>query len=196
MAFPFPPNPSDGQTVSYITSDGNTIEATYKQTSNEWIIRHPDPSVVITSNIPYTIGPGLDGQVIMWSDATKAFTLKHPKTTDLGDVSGTTPSTGDVLKWDGSHYSPGPATGGATLRLSRSNALPTSPHIGDLDVVIENLHHELNVFDGTTWQEVLKETSIKSWIAAGSLFQGIRDSKSGVSGLDVLPSPSLSNKGY
>jgi hypothetical protein len=38
MAFPFPQNPIDGQTVTRLQSDGSVITATYHAAKNEWVM--------------------------------------------------------------------------------------------------------------------------------------------------------------
>jgi hypothetical protein len=83
-----------------------------------------------------------------------------------------------------------------TINWRGSTADPQAPGVlaGDLDVVTENLNKGISVFDGANYQAVLRESEIKQWIAAGSLFQGAIDSKPNLK-VD-LPTPDLTNKGF
>jgi hypothetical protein len=78
-------------------------------------------------------------------------------------------------------------------RASASVAQATPKNTGDLDILTETNNHQINVFDGTTYQSVFNEQTVKAWIASGSLFQGTLSSDAG---LAALPTPSNANKGF
>jgi hypothetical protein len=83
-----------------------------------------------------------------------------------------------------------------TINWRGSTTTPIAPGViaGDLDVVTENLNKGISVYDGANYQPVLRESEIKQWIAAGSLFQGAIDSKPNLK-VD-LPTPDPTNKGF
>ncbi len=87
MAFPFPPSPTDGQIISYISSDGNTIEATYHAGRNEWMVKHADDMFMIATNNTYTVGRGTtDGDIIKWNTTTLKWEVDKLKLDELLDV--------------------------------------------------------------------------------------------------------------
>lgn len=95
----------------------------------------------------------------------------------------------------------GAGGGGSTteqhFRGSTTDTQKAGSFEGDIDIVTEKLHAQLNVFDGTNWQPVFHEETIKQWIAAGSLFQGVRDSvNTGGDTIASLPAPDTTNKGF
>jgi microcystin-dependent protein len=105
----------------------------------------------------------------------------------------------DGTKWlqGGGAGGGGGATTEQNFRAAESTAQKPGALAGDLDIVTEALKHQINVFDGANWQEVLKETTIKQWIAAGSLFQGTRTGLAGTGDtLANLPTPGPTNKGF
>ena len=138
----------------------------------------------------------------------------------LTGVGGSTPVSGNVIivtpkdlihaalegAWffDGTTWIKGGGSGGSGtanteqhFRAAEATAQKPGALAGDLDIVTEALKHQINVFDGTNWQEVLKETTIKQWIAAGSLFQGTRTALAGAGDTFAnLPTPGPTNKGF
>jgi hypothetical protein len=70
---------------------------------------------------------------------------------------------------------------------------------GDFQATIEPDHAQLKVFANGTWQMLFNEDEIRSWIAAGSLFQGTVMNPPVVGGATdfaQLPAPATNWKGY
>ena len=135
---------------------------------------------------------------------------------NLNPAAGATPITGEVIvatKTGGTndtayagayHYNgtqwlqvqsggTGSATGAQNYRAALADPQIAGKTAGDLDIVLEANDHRLNVYDGASYQELFGEGTIKSWIAAGSLFQGVVTSTGDIG---TLPAPSVGNKGY
>ena len=71
--------------------------------------------------------------------------------------------------------------------------------VGDIQGTIEPDHAQLKMFDGQNWQLLFDEDEIRSWIAAGSLFQGTvmpQPVAGGAIDLVDLPVPGSQWKGY
>jgi len=85
------------------------------------------------------------------------------------------------------------------IKATRAAADPAgSVATGDLQATTEVNHVELKTYDGTAWQMLFSEDTIKAWIAAGSLFRGtvmFAPVSGGALDLATLPSPAAANNG-
>jgi len=123
MAFPFPLNPVDGQTVSHVAADGTLMQATYDAAKNTWNVQRSinARTVLLSTRTAVTFPTATaDGQVIMWDDTAKDWKASAitVATKNLSDVDGTvTPANGYVLVYDGpsKKYKPVPLSGGVVL---------------------------------------------------------------------------------
>lgn len=89
MAFPFPPNPVDGQQVSHNQPDGSVLSATYNASKNEWVVSRQVQSTTVVSGPAINVTPTADRQVITWdanANTWVASTVHPPKLTELADV--------------------------------------------------------------------------------------------------------------
>jgi hypothetical protein len=126
MAFPFPSNPVDGQTVSYTANDGSLLQATYVQSKNTWDVKRSASTgpVLLSRTMGVTLPTATaDGQVIMWDVAAQNWKASaiSLSTKNLLDVDrAVTPSNGYILVYDqpNSRYKPVPLTGGAVLTVN------------------------------------------------------------------------------
>ena len=178
MTFPFPSSPTNGQQVTHTLSDGSVLVATYDASKNDWKVERQAPAsgnLILKANIPYVVAPGHDGDALTWDAALQKWIPRAVKG-GLGSQGATyikpsksTPDTTD----------PPP---GSTNPLQR----------GALQSTVENLHKELKAWDGAGWTELFTEDAIKAWIAAGSLFRSTLLE----TGINPLPTPDASNRGY
>ena len=117
MAFPFPLNPRNGQTVNYTNFKGRLMVATYSSVKNEWEIETVlPPATTVTGTPPINVSPTADGQAIVWDDTRKDWVTKTLtyKTQDLTDVGPQVPTNNQILKWNNaaSRYEPSDMPGG------------------------------------------------------------------------------------
>jgi hypothetical protein len=176
MAFPFPPNPTDGQVVSQAQPDGSVLVATYRAAKNEWTVDRQLPAPTpITGAPPIVVTASADGQVITWDQVLKTWVAKTPAA-QSGGVGGTF-----VKATQAAADTSNPPSVGAKPLVA-----------GMLQSTLENLHKEIKAWDGTTWTEVFGEDTIKQWISAGSLFRGVVKEAT----LGTLPAPATANRGF
>ena len=119
-------------------------------------------------------------QLVWWDDNTPAPTLAVPNP----------PASGQWII----------PTSTTFLKTTQSAADQAgSLKVGDIQGTIQPDHAELKMFDGANWQMLFSEDEIRSWIAAGSLFQGTVMEAPVVGGavdLVDLPAPTAAYKGY
>lgn len=108
MAFPFPPNPVDGQQVSHTQPDGSVLSATYNASKNEWVVSRVLPAPTqVTSGTPITVTPTADRQVITWdahANTWTASTVHPPRLSELADVEQGIPADGDILTYSAARH--------------------------------------------------------------------------------------------
>ena len=178
MAFPFPQNPTDGQVVTQTQSDGSVIVATYDITKNQWIVDRNLPApTLLTGTPPINVTATADGQVITWDNTLGSWIAKVPAAAS-GGFSQT--------------FSKGTQAGADTPQPPDPVKPKDQLTVGAVQTTLENLHHELKAWNGTAWQEVLSEDTIKQWISAGSLFRGVVKETT----LSTLPAPATANRGF
>jgi hypothetical protein len=152
MAFPFPKNPVDGETVTHITSNGTLLLATYSATKNTWDVTRQAPPPPVTLARPGAQIPlaTATGQVMTWDDVAKQWIASsvNLKTTDLLDVDHTTtPSNDYFLLYDGStnKYRPVPITGNAVLQTNTIGLYAKiQASAGDLDAALSAMYKQLS----------------------------------------------------
>jgi len=142
-----------------------------------------------------------DKAVVQFDKSTSLWVPGVLSTQDLSDVKGTKTvaalTDGETLAWDPvlKAFAPRNSFQVFTKNLKGDPDIPpSSKGANAIQVTLENNNKEMKVWSANvlSYVNVISETEIKTWIAAGSLFQGVVNETT----LTILPVPSAGNKGW